>query len=64
MNLLRLIETDEARVDENSLTVRQQLFLRKIRLHDQGIFVSRAMGKLMFNGPLIGSGLMPPKDLD
>jgi hypothetical protein len=54
-----LFVTDEQRVDELTLTARQLAFLKRLRLLDQQVFVSRTLGKLLFHGPVIGKGPMP-----
>jgi hypothetical protein len=52
MNDLRQVRAD-------SLTSRQQAFLNTMRKHDHHVVVLRENGKLIFKGPVIGSGPMP-----
>jgi len=59
-----LFATDENHVNELTLTDRQLAFLKKIRLLDKQVFVSRTVGKLLFNGPIIGQGPMPEMGSD
>lgn len=59
-----LFASDENHVNELTLTARQLSFLQKLRLLDKQVFVSRAVGKLLFRGPVIGQGSMPEMGRD
>jgi hypothetical protein len=52
--------TDIRQVPEDNLPPRQRTFLDKLRQHDKKVVVLRDGGALLFRGPVIGEGPMPP----
>jgi hypothetical protein len=56
--------TDLRQVRDESLTSRQQAFLHTMRKHDHHAVVLRDNGRLIFKGPVIGTGPMPGDEPD
>jgi hypothetical protein len=59
--IFEFMTAHEKTVTDDELAERQRTFLERLRQHDHRVKVTRRGDALVFHGPVIGDGLMPPE---